>query len=197
MQLVAVTVINQSWSIAGHEDMTVFTWHYVLLCISRAQRRTLYAGLPLHRQVVPRALHKFIPAQVLFNNPTNTHGFPFLSSYYNSAFWFIYMRFLIGTHTHIHIHACACRRAHTEHLMCPNLEIRVCYWQGCNVIRSHFPLSALHTALRFLCFVPILKRPTDFLLLVMKHTTYALTRALSSPPFTTGFRSQLIFFFSG
>jgi len=61
-----------------------------------------------------------------------------------------------------------------------------------------FPLSGLHTALRFLCFVITLNWPTAFLILVTKQATYPLTRGLSSPPFTTRFCSQLVlFFFSG
>jgi len=55
-----------------------------------------------------------------------------------------------------------------------------------------FPLSGVHTALRFLCFVPTLNWPTAFLILVTKQVTYRLTRDLSSPLFTTRFRSQLV-----
>jgi hypothetical protein len=58
-----------------------------------------------------------------------------------------------------------------------------------------FPLSGLHTALRFLRFVPTLNRPTAFLILVTKQATYPLTRGLSSPPFTTQFCSQLVLIF--
>jgi len=91
--------------------MTVRTCY----CVFRGPREsTLHAGLPLHRQVVPRVAHEFIPAQVFYSNPTNTHGFPYLSSYYDGAFLFIYTQFLIGTptqpptptHTHAHTQAC-------------------------------------------------------------------------------------------
>jgi hypothetical protein len=92
--------------------MTVHATEYR---ISRAQRRILHARLPLHRQVVQRAVLMFIPAQVVYSSPTDIHGFPFLSSCYNHNFFgFTYMRVLIGAHTHARTHAHA--GAHTQNI---------------------------------------------------------------------------------